>query len=184
VVTAWPDALRQVTATTRSGASVAKALEELAVSGPEALRPAMATFAVRAQVVGVSAALGLLRADLADPVTDRVVEILVPAHERGGSIVPQILDALAEATAADLRVVEELRAAGLEQRLNAHIVVAVPWVILALLTLRDGPYREFYGSPAGGWVIVTGLLLTLTGGFLVRRWGRVPTEPRVLRSSP
>lgn len=177
---AWPDALRYVHAAVRSGATVRNAVLDLSTSGPAALRPAFAGYATKERVLGFAGALDGVRNELADPVADRVVEILILAEERGGAIVPGLLERLAESIADDLHAAEEIRTNSLEQRLNARIVTVVPWVVLFLLTLRDGPYRAFYGSAPGFVVIVVAAVITFLGGALIARLGRRPDEPRVL----
>jgi len=179
VKNAWPDGLRHLVAAVRSGMSLPLALEDLAVTGPPALQEAMARFPTLARVFGVPAALEAVRDELADPTTDRVVEVLLVAHERGGSIVPEILSDLGESTTRDLRTVEELRSESLEQRLSARIVFAVPWMVLLLMTARDGPYRTFYKSGGGTVVIIVGAVLSLFGWWAVSRLGRQPVEERV-----
>ncbi len=181
---AWPDGLRHVVAAVRSGSSIATALEDLAAAGPSPLRRLLGPFGSRIRMLGVVGALEAVRAEAADPTTDRVVEVLVLAHERGGTIVPVILDDLADATAADLAVAEEIRTSVLEQQLNARIVFVVPWVLLGLLTVRPGPYREFYGSAPGLVILGLGAALSLGGAGLVARLGRKPLEPRVLGQVP
>jgi tight adherence protein B len=177
---AWPDGMRMVAAALRSGASVRSAIVDVAESGPDPLRAVLATFASRERVLGVAGALRAVAVDLADPVTDRVVEVLVLAHERGGSLVPGVLDELAGSLTADLTAAGEIRTQNLEQRLNARMVTIVPWAVLGLLIARDGPYRMFYTSPPGAVVLGLGGLLTLIGGALVGRLARHPAEPRVL----
>ena len=179
VKNAWPDGLRHLVASVRSGMSLPVALEDLAVNGPTALREALARFPTLARVFGVPAALEAVRDELADPTTDRVVEVLLVAHERGGAIVPEILQDLGESTTRDLRTVEELRSESLEQRLSARIVFAVPWLVLLLMTARDGPYRTFYRSGGGTIVIFVGAVLSLFGWWAVSRLGREPVEQRV-----
>ncbi len=183
VKNAWPDGLRHLVASVRSGMSLPMALEDLAVNGPAALNEALARFPTLARVFGVPAALEAVRDELADPTTDRVVEVLLVAHERGGAIVPEILHDLGESTTRDLRTLEELRSESLEQRLSARIVFAVPWLVLLLMTARDGPYRTFYRSAGGTIVILVGVVLSLVGWWAVSRLGREPVEQRVFGST-
>jgi tight adherence protein B len=180
---AWPDGLRHLVAAVRSGLSLPLALEDLAVNGPDAIQEALARFPTLAKVFGVPAALEAVRDELADPTTDRVVEVLLVAHDRGGSIVPEILQDLAESTTRELRTVEEIRSESLEQRLSARIVFAVPWLVLLLMTARDGPYRVFYRSAGGTVVILVGAILSVFGWGAVSRLGREPIEQRVFGST-
>src|SRR5680860_1096925 len=75
-----------------------------------------------------------LRGELGDPTSDRVIEVLIVAHERGGRIVLELLRDLAEGTTEDLRTEEEIATASLEQRINARAVFVLPWVVLVALT--------------------------------------------------
>jgi len=109
-----------------------------------------------------------------------VIEVLIVAHEKGGAIVPEILRDLAEATARDVWAAEEIDTAALEHRINARVVFVLPWLVLVAMTVRDGPFREFYATPLGLMVIAVGGVMSLGGAWLVARLGRTPDEPRVL----
>ncbi len=183
VLEAWPDGLRHIVASLRSGMSLTVALEELARSGPEPLRRAFSRFASLSRTIGVEAALGAIREEIADPTTDRVIEILLVAYERGGSMVTEVLADLATATAQDLRTVEEIRTAALEQRINGRIVFVVPWLVLLMLTSQAGAFRDFYASGAGLLVVVVGAVMSLSGSWLVARLAHDEIEPRVFGSS-
>jgi len=179
VLEAWPDGLRHLVASVRSGMSLPVALDELARTGPDGLRQALVRYPTLARVFGVQPALEIVRDELADPTTDRVVEVLILATERGGALVPDILHDLAEATNQDIRTLEEIRTNSLEQRLNARIVFAVPWLVLVLLTARPSAYREFYQSPSGFIVVAGAAILSALGAWWVARLGREPDERRV-----
>jgi len=177
---AWPDGLRDLVASISAGRSLARAIEDLAVSGPLPLRRMFASFSFLARSLGVVPALESIRDQVADRTTDRVIEVLIVAHERGGVIVPEILRDLAEATARDVWAAEEIDSAALEHKINARAVFILPWIVLVAMTVREGPFREFYGTGLGLAVIVAGGVLSLTGSILVSRLGRQPDEPRVL----
>lgn len=177
---AWPDGLRDLVASISAGRSLSRAVEELAVSGPLPLRRAFASFPFLARSLGVVPALETIRDNLADPTTDRVVEVLIVAQEKGGAIVPEILRDLAEATARDVWAAEEIDTDALEHKINARAVFVLPWLVLIAMTMRPGPFRDFYATPMGLAVIVVGGVLSLSGSILVSRLGRNPDEPRVL----
>ena len=177
---AWPDGIRDLVANTSAGTSLHQAIEALAASGPEALREAFARYPSLARMVGVVPALELVKEELADPTSDRVIEVLILAHERGGHILADILRDLATATTRDVRVQEEIHTDGLEQRINARAVFALPWLVLLVLTVQDGFFRDFYRSPAGLLVVVIGALLSTVGIVIVTRLAREPHEQRVL----
>jgi Flp pilus assembly protein TadB len=179
---AWPDAVRDVVASIAAGMSLQHALEQLGETGPPALRSVFGRFAVAARAAGVGPALEAVREDLADATSDRVVEILLVAHERGGSIVLEILRDLAHATTRDIWLMEQVQTESLEQRINARAVFALPWLVLVAITLQEGPFRDFYRSGPGLVVIVVGGVASSIGMAFVRRLGSQPTEPRVLGS--
>lgn len=177
---AWPDGLRDLVASISAGRSLSRSIEELAESGPRPLREVFASFPFLHRSLGTVPTLERIREETADPTTDRVIEVLIVAHERGGAIVPQILRDLAEATARDVWATDEIETAALEHKINARVVFVLPWVVLIAMTIRDGPFRDFYVTSAGLAVIAVGGILSLAGSVLVARLGRQPEEPRVL----
>src|SRR5439155_2586877 len=116
---AWPDGLRDIVASITAGLSLTQAVTNLASTGPPALRVALARFPELARVVGTGPALELLKEDLADATSDRVIEVLVLAQERGGSIVREILEDLVSATTRDIKLLDEIDTESLESRINA-----------------------------------------------------------------
>jgi tight adherence protein B len=176
----WPDGLRDVAASVASGRSVTQALESLGAAGPAPLREAFAGFGSAARAFGTTPALRVVADDLADATSDRVIEVLVLAHERGGRIVTEILDDLVSGTTRDLKVLDEIESEGLEMRINAAAVVVLPWSVLVLLCIRGGAFRDFYTSPAGFLVVLVGALMSGAGYLWIRHLGRGHDEPRVL----
>jgi tight adherence protein B len=176
---AWPDGLRDVGASLAAGRSLAHALQTLAETGPAPLRDAFAQFPGRARMLGPVAALEVVKAELADPTSDRVIEVLILAQERGGPIVARILDDLVFATTKDVKVLEEVESEGLEMKLNARAVLVMPWLVLVALTIRDGAFRDFYSSAAGFVVVLVGAALCAIGAWWIGRLGRAHEERRV-----
>lgn len=176
---AWPDGLRDVLASVSAGRPISQALISLATTGPESLRVAFARYPALARMLGTVAALEIIKEELADPTSDRVIEVLILAHERGGRIVREIIEDLIAATTRDLKTNEEIRTQGLEMRLNARAVMVLPWSVLVVLALTSPQYRAFYQSPAGLAVVAGGAVLSIVGGIVIGRLGRTRTETRV-----
>jgi tight adherence protein B len=176
---AWPDGLRDVGASIAAGQSLTHALTTLATTGPPALRTAFARFPQLARMLGPVAALEVVKAELADPTSDRVLEVLVLAQERGGPIVSRILDDLVVATTRDVKVLEEIESEGLEMKINARAVLVMPWLVLVALTIRDGAFRDFYRSSAGLLVVAVGAAMSGLGAWWIGRLGRAHDEQRV-----
>ncbi len=180
VQNAWPDGLRDLTASISAGMSLPRAIEALADKGPEPLRQAFSRFSLLSRTLGVVPALEIIKEEVADATSDRVIEVLILAYERGGNIVPEILNDLADATTQDLWTIAAIESESLEQKINARVVFVLPWFVLIVLTMFQGQYAQFYRSTLGGIVILLGALLSLFGIWLVSRLIKEPTERRVL----
>lgn len=179
---AWPEALRSIIGSVSSSMSLHQALLGLAHSGPTQLRPIFARYSSLSFTLDSATALEVIREELADPVSDRVIEDLLLALEQGPAVVIDIMDDLSRSTVEDLHVLDRVETAQLEQRLNARAVFVLPFLFLILLTFRPGPGRDFYSSGSGVAVIMVGTTLSLIGIFIVNQLGRLPEEPRVFGS--
>jgi tight adherence protein B len=179
VQAAWPDGLRDIGASIAAGRSLTQAVTSLAACGPAPLREAFARFPELSRMLGTGPALEVLKEELADATSDRVFEVLLLAHERGGPIVRDILDDLVASTTRDLKLLDALETEGLEMRINARAVVVLPWIVLVALTARPGPFRDFYRSSGGFVTLLVAAALTLVGMFVLGRLGRDEEEQRV-----
>jgi tight adherence protein B len=176
---AWPDGIRHIVSGIQSGMSLNQAIASLATNGPVPLRLAFERFAVAARMVGVPAALEVVKQQLSDSTSDRVIEVLLLAHERGGRIVTDVLRDLAEATSKDLKTMEEIASDRLEPKINSRAVFALPWFVLVMLCASAGPFRDFYKTAGGVVVILIGAAISLLGIAIVERLSRDPLEERV-----
>ncbi len=183
VQAAWPDGLRDVIASIAAGRSLPQALHALAATGPAPLQEAFSRFPMLSRMLGTVPALEVIKEELADPTSDRVIEVLVLAHERGGQIVRDVLEDLVAATTRDLKLLEEVETEGLEMKINARAVLVLPWLVLVALTIREGPFRDFYRSPGGLLVVLVAGVLSVVGGVLIARLARTRAEQRVFGSS-
>jgi tight adherence protein B len=143
------------------------------------LREAFQGFGVYSRSLGVVQALELVKDDIADPTADRIIEVLILAYERGGSVVPAILEDLAEATTRDLWTLEQVRTEALEQKINSRVVFVLPWLVLVAMTARSGAFRDFYSTSAGLLVVALGGVMSLVGVAVASQLGAQPAEPRV-----
>ncbi|MDP8930451.1 MAG: type II secretion system F family protein [Actinomycetota bacterium] len=175
---AWPEGIRDLLTGISAGLSLNQAITGLATSGPEPLQLAFARYPLLARMLGVVPALEVIKEELADPTSDRVIEVLILAHERGGHILSDILRDLADATAKDVRAYEQIATDALEQKINARAVFALPWLVLVVLAVQED-FRQFYESKAGLVVVLVGAALSLLGMWIVGRLSRDPVEERV-----
>lgn len=179
-VAAWPDALRNLVAHLEAPMSLHRGLVELGRSGPEPLRTPWRRYERLTGALDHRTALEAVKGDLADPVSDRIVEVLQVAHEQGAGVVIDVLRDLADATSKDIRLREEIETAQLERRIEARAAVVLPFAVLVLLCSTSEPYRDFYSSLGGLVVIVVGSAMALVGMTVINRLGRLPIEARVL----
>lgn len=177
---AWPDGIRDILAHVSSGATLARAVESLATEGPEALQTAFSRFPLQARMFGVVAALEIVKEELADPTSDKVIEVLILAHDYGGDLVQEVLRDLVDAITEDLRTLDDIRTAGFEQRIESFLVVIVPWAVLLLLATVPEDYRAFYRSSTGQVVVIIGAVWSAFGLLVMKLLSRDRGERRVL----
>ena len=95
-----------------------------------------------------------MRDRLADPVFDVVASALTLNDRLGGRQVSQVLDRLAEATRAQLRIQHEVRAHQGRTVLSARIVAAAPLVALIGLRATNPRYLSIFDSVSGQMVLI------------------------------
>lgn len=177
----WPDAVDNVTSAVRAGLALPEALAQLSVRGPEELRPAFADFASDYRTTGrFNDCLDRLKARLADPVGDRLVESLRIAREVGGSDLGSLLRTLSTFLREDARTRSELETRQSWTVNAARLAVAAPWIVLALLSTRPESVQA-YNTTTGFFVLAGGAVATVVAYRVMVRIGRLPDEERVLR---
>ncbi|WP_127474424.1 type II secretion system F family protein [Microbacterium sulfonylureivorans] len=173
----WPDVCDLLIASVRAGMSLPDAVASLADSAPAELRPAFAGFSRDVAASGhFDSSAQRLKAALADPVADRIVETLRMARQVGGTDLTPVLRALAGSVRADTALRAEVESRQSWIRGAAVLGVAAPWVILALLAMRPEG-AEAYGSPEGIVLILVGAAVSFVAFRVMVRLGRLP-EPR------
>lgn len=176
----WPEAVDNLASAVRAGLSLPDALANLATRGPEPLRDAFAQFALDYQVTGrFGDCLDRLKARLADPVGDRVVEGLRVAREVGGGQLGRLLRNLSGYLREDARTRSELQSRQAWTVNGARLAVAAPWLVLLLMSFQSEVIRR-YASPAGVVVLSIGAVTCVVAYRVMMRIGRLPTERRIL----
>lgn len=177
----WPDAVDNLTSGVRAGMSLPEALSQLGVRGPVELRPAFQEFGEDYRLTGrFHECLDRLKASLADPVADRLIESLRIAREVGGSDLGQLMRTLSRFLRDDARTRAELEARQSWTVNAAKLAAAAPWLVLALLSTRPESVQA-YKSGAGALVLLTGAVVTAVAYWAMIRIGRLPEDERVLR---
>lgn len=176
----WPDAVDHISSAVRAGLALPEALAQLSIRGPEDLRPAFASFAHGYRTTGdFQACLDELKARLADPVADRLIESLRLAREVGGTDLGRLLRTLSTFLRDDARTRAELEARQSWTVNAARLALVAPWLVLLMLATR-GNSLDAYGTPTGVAVLVVGGLVSFGAYRIMRRIGQLPHEVRVM----
>jgi len=177
----WPEAVDHLASGVRAGLSLPEALAQLAERGPEELREPFRRFVEDYRATGrFLECLDLLKARLADPVADRIVEALRITREVGGSDLGRLLRTLSQFLRDDARTRGELEARQSWTVGAARLAVGAPWVVLALLSTRPEAAQAF-NSAAGTVVIAAGAGSCVLAYRMMLRIGHLPEDVRVLR---
>ena len=182
-VRAWPDALRTLIAGISSSQSLHQALRGLSTGGPAPLRPVFQKYSRLTQALDQKSALEVVKEELADPMSDRIIEILISATEAGPGVVLDILRDLAESTTRDLQLREHIETMQVEQKLNARIVFVMPYLLLIMMVTSSPIIRDFYQEPIGVIVILFGTAILVAGMLIIQKLGKIPLEQRVFTTS-
>jgi tight adherence protein B len=176
----WPEAVDNLVSAVRAGLSLPDALAQLAVRGPEPLRPSFDAFALDYQVTGrFGECLDRLKDRLADPVGDRVVEGLRIAREVGGGELGRLLRNLSGYLRDEARTRSEMEARQAWTVNGARLAVAAPWLVLLMMSFQSSVVHR-YASPAGSVVLVFAAAACVVAYRLMMRIGRLPAERRIL----
>ncbi|TFC53239.1 type II secretion system protein F [Cryobacterium sp. TMT1-21] len=177
----WPDVVDHLVSAVRSGLALPDSVGSLAGAGPLSTRSSFAAFAREYRASGnFSAAVDELKASLADPVADRILETLRMAREVGGSDLTVVLRSLAAWLRQDSAIRSEIEARQSWIVSAARLGVAAPWIILLLLASRPEAAIA-YNTASGVVVIVGGLVVSVVAYQVMVALGRLPEERRWFR---
>ncbi|MGP7960552.1 type II secretion system F family protein [Sanguibacter sp. A247] len=177
----WPEVVDHLVSGVRAGLSLPEALGQLAHRGPVQVRAQFARFATDHRASGrFDESLDDLKARLADPVADRLIESLRITRQVGGTDLGRLLRTLSAFLREDNRTRGELEARQSWTVAGARLAVVAPWVMLALLATRPGTAAAYATAP-GAIVLAAGGLACVLAYRAMVRIGRLPTDKRVLR---
>lgn len=177
----WPEAVDNLASGVRAGLSLPEALTQLGVRGPEQLRSPFRRFGEDYRATGrFGDSLDTLKANLADPVGDRVVEALRMAREVGGTDLGRLLRTLSTFLREDARTRSELETRQGWTVNAARLALCAPWVLLLLLSSQPAAVSA-YNTATGTLVLLVGGAVSLLAYRVMLRVARLPLERRVLR---
>lgn len=174
----WPDVVDHLVSAVRSGLALPDGVVTLSHSGPPPTRAAFASFEADYRATGnFSLCLDRLKARLADPVADRILETLRMSREVGGSELTQVLRNLSAYLRQDAAIRSEVEARQSWVMNAARLGVAAPWIVLLLLSSRPEA-ASAYNTAAGGLLILGGLVVSVIAYRIMLAIGRLPEERR------
>jgi tight adherence protein B len=174
----WPDVVDHLVASVRAGMSLPDSVGALADLGPAATRTAFASFDDEFRRTGDFAyAVDSLKARLADPTADRILETLRMAREVGGTDLTAVLRGLSAYLREDATLRAEVSARQSWIRNAARLGVAAPWLLLLVLASRPETLQA-YDSAAGTALILCGVGVSVVAYRLMIGLGRLPEERR------
>ncbi|WP_127571294.1 type II secretion system F family protein [Georgenia faecalis] len=177
----WPEVVDDLVSAIRAGLSLPEALMALAERGPEEIRADFVRFGEDYRASGRFVdSLDRLKARLADPVADRIIEALRITREVGGTDLVRLLRTLGQLLREDLRTRGELEARQSWTVNGARLATAAPWLVLVMLSTRPETAAAF-NTAAGAVVLAVGAGVSALAYGLMVRIGRLPEEARVLR---
>jgi tight adherence protein B len=177
----WPDVVDNLASAVRAGMSLPEAVGQVGVRGPEQLRSAFGRFAEDYRSTGrFGMCLDRLKATLADPVADRIVESLRVARDVGGSDLGRLLRTLSQFLRDDARTRAELETRQGWTVNAARLALAAPWAVLGLLALRPETVAA-YDTATGALVLAFGGGVSFSAYRVMLRIARLPDDQRVLR---
>jgi tight adherence protein B len=176
--TVWPDAVDHLVSAVRSGVALPDSVSTLAHAGPVAGRVAFAEFEAMYRTTGnFGVSLDALKARLADPTADRILETLRMSREVGGTDLTRVLRSLSGYLREDAAIRSEVEARQSWVMNAARLGVAAPWIVLLLLSTRPEA-AVAYNSPGGVVLIIGGLCLSVVAYRVMQLIARIPEERR------
>jgi len=177
---AWPGVIDHIRAGIRSGSDVVGSLMALPDTLPQDITEGLALFRedIRSGM-NADSALRELGGRFADPVGDRIVEVLRMAHAVGGTDLPGVLSSLQHSVREDIAVREDAHAKQSWVRSAAVLAVSAPWVVLVVISSR-GETLEAYRSLEGGVILVVGAVVSLVAFRIMQKIGSLPAQRRWL----
>jgi len=177
---AWPGVIDHLRAGVRSGHDVTGALLALPDNLPRDISGPLGHFDRDiAQGLGTDDAVADLGRRLADPVADRIVEVLRMAHEVGGVNLPSVLLELQKSVRTDIAVREDAHAKQSWIRSASVLAVSAPWVVLVLIGTREATLTA-YQSPEGAGILLVGAVVSAIAFGMMKKIGSLPAQHRWL----
>ena len=176
---AWPEVLDALVSGAASGVHASQTCAELAETGPAVFRGHFAAYTQNLEFGATfRQAINLLKVDLGEVHSDRLMELLLITESVGGAGFYESVKAQASIARQDLALWGELEAKQGWVTGTAKIAIASPWIIVALLSMQAGNLAV-YASSSGTFILIVGLAVSLFAYRLIQLLGGLDAPPRV-----
>lgn len=165
--------LRQLLETGAVG--VMGALEIVAARGPALLRP---EFEAVVAGGGAPSAWAAARRRVGESVFDLLSAAILVQRPGGGELGPLFRE-LEESVTAASEVEREAAALQVQARSASTLILCLPLAFLGVMCLLRSPYLDVYRTPVGQLFLAAMLGVMGVAHVVIRRWLRLPVEPRV-----
>lgn len=157
----------------RSGIGLQDALAQAAGNAPTAIRTDLRRLSTEAGVSGLGPAAVSFSERVNDPAGELLASALAFADRMGSRNLSEVLDSLAEATAAQAATVREAKARQTRARMSARIVASVPIFLLLAIRRANPAYLAPFSTPGGQAVLAFALVLVWAGYRAMKRAARI-----------
>lgn len=157
----------------RSGIGLQDALAQAARHAPPILAADLQRLVVDLRVSGAQVAGASFAERVPDPAAELLGSVLSLAERLGARSTSEVLDSLAEATAARAAALREARTRQTRQRVSARVVASFPLLLVLAIRQANPDYLAPFDRPAGQLVLALALGLIAAGYGLMLRAGRI-----------
>jgi tight adherence protein B len=177
---AWPGVIDHLRAGIRSGSDVTTAVMALPDSLPPDIAHPVAEFRVAInRGLDTDSALAELATRFANPVSDRICEVLRMAHEVGGTDLPSVLLQLQQSVRSDIALRADARAAQSWIRSAALLALCAPWIVLVVIGTREQTASSYH-SVEGTIILLVGAVVSVVAYRMMKKIGELPEASRWL----
>jgi tight adherence protein B len=165
-----PELLQQLTSSLRAGYGIMQALDSVARESEEPMRSELRRVVHEVQLGrALTESLERMATRVGGQDFAWVVQAIEINHEVGGDLV-EVLDSVADTIRARAHLRRQIRTLSAQGRLSARILVAMPFILGALLSLlHPGWLTPLFAEPAGRVTLMVGGVMLLVGGLWMRR---------------
>ena len=165
-----PGLLQQLTSSLRAGYGIMQALDSVARESEEPMRSELRRVVHEVQLGrALTESLERMATRVGGQDFAWVVQAIEINHEVGGDLV-EVLDSVASTIRARAHLRRQIKTLSAQGRLSARILVAMPFILAAVLSLiNPGWLSPFFENTLGPVLLGVGAVLMVIGGIWMRR---------------